>query len=105
MKIKVITKVGLWLLLILALLTGCGEQKPVLPDGIYTADFDTDSGMFCVNEACDGKGTLTVENGEMTIHISLGSKNILNLYPGLAQDAQKENAKLLMPTEDTVTLV
>lgn len=30
-------------------------------------------------------------------------KNILNLYPGLAEDAQKEGAELLMPTEDTVT--
>ena len=32
-----------------------------LPDGVYTAEFDTDSGMFHANEACDGKGTLTVE--------------------------------------------
>jgi len=59
--------------------------------------------MFHVNEACDGKGTLTVADGKMTIHISLTSKNILNLYPGLAEDAQKEGAELLMPTEDTVT--
>jgi len=29
--------------------------------------------MFHVNEACKGKGTLTVENGQMTIHISLPS--------------------------------
>lgn len=74
-----------------------------LEDGSYTAEFTTDSGMFHVNETCDGKGTLTVKNGEMTIHISLVSKNILNLYPGLAKDAAKEGAKLLMPTEDTVT--
>lgn len=74
-----------------------------LPDGTYTAEFRTDSGMFHVNEACEGKGTLTVKNGEMTIHISLTSKNILNLYPGLAEDAQKEGASLLMPTIDTVT--
>ncbi|MBO5293504.1 MAG: iron transporter [Lachnospiraceae bacterium] len=74
-----------------------------LPDGIYTAEFRTDSGMFHVNEACEGKGTLTVKSGEMTIHISLTSKNILNLYPGLAEDAQKEGASLLMPTVDTVT--
>lgn len=59
--------------------------------------------MFHVSEACDGKGTLKVENGEMTLHISLGSKKILNLYPGLAEDAAKEGAELLMPTEDTVT--
>lgn len=74
-----------------------------LPDGIYTAEFKTDSGMFHINEACDGKGTLTVENGRMTIHISLASKNIVNLYPGLAEDAKKDGAKLLSPTEDTVT--
>ncbi len=74
-----------------------------LPDGVYTAEFKTDSSMFHVSEACDGKGTLTVENGEMTLHISLGSKKILNLYPGTAQEAAKEGAELLMPTEDTVT--
>ena len=77
--------------------------KAELPDGVYTVDFDTDNSMFRVSEACEGKGTLTVENGEMTIHISLGSKNIINLYPGLAEDAQKDGAKLLEPTIDTVT--
>ncbi|MDD6207764.1 MAG: iron transporter, partial [Clostridiales bacterium] len=60
------------------------------------------SSMFHVNEACDGKGTLTVENGEMTFHISLTSKNILNLYPGLAENAKKEGAVLLNPVVDTV---
>lgn len=79
------------------------EESEKLPDGVYNADFDTDNSMFRVSEACDGKGTLTVENGEMTIHISLGSKNIVNLYPGLAEDAQKEGAELLTPTVDTVT--
>lgn len=79
------------------------EEKAVIPDGIYTVDFDTDSSMFHVSEACDGKGILTVENGEMTIHISLMSKNIVNLYPGLAEDAVQAGAELLMPTEDIVT--
>ena len=74
-----------------------------LLDGIYTAEFTTDSSMFRVNETCEGKGTLTIENGEMTIHITLGSKKIVNLYPGLAEDAAKEGAELLLPTEDTVT--
>ena len=40
-----------------------------LPDGVYTAEFDTDSGMFHANEACNGMGTLTVENGQMTFHV------------------------------------
>ena len=51
-----------------------------LKDGIYTADFDTDSNMFHVNEAKDGNGTLTVKNGEITIHVSLVSKSIVNLF-------------------------
>ena len=56
------------------------EIEAQLSDGVYSVAFDTDSSMFRVNEAYDGKGTLTVENGKMTIHISLGSKNIVNLY-------------------------
>ena len=78
-------------------------EQPALPDGVYTAEFNTDSSMFHANEACDGKGTLTVENGEMTIHVSLASTSILNLFPGTAEDAQKEGAELLQPTTDTVT--
>ena len=74
-----------------------------LEDGVYSVDFLTDSSMFHANEACDGKGTLTVENHKMTLHVSLTSKNILNLYPGLAEDAEKEGAELLEPTIDTVT--
>ena len=88
-------------LMLLSLLTGCGAQK--LPDGSYSATFETDSSMFHVNEACDGKGTLTVENGEMTIHVTLVSQNIRNLFPGTAEDAQKEGAVWLEPTVDTVT--
>ena len=77
--------------------------EPVLADGVYTADFNTDSSMFHANEACDGKGTLTVKDGVMTIHVSLVSKTIVNLFPGLAEDAQKDGAELLQPTTDTVT--
>ena len=79
------------------------QTEAQLPDGVYTAEFSTDSSMFHVSEACDGKGTLTVKDGVMTIHISLGSKKILNLYPGLAEDAAKDGAVLLQPTTDTVT--
>ena len=73
-----------------------------LEDGTYTADFNTDSSMFQVNEIYDGKGTLTVEDGKMTIHITLRSTNIVNLYPGLAEDAQKDGAELLQPVVETV---
>ncbi len=79
------------------------EAAPALEDGVYLADFNTDSSMFHANETMNGKGTLTVQNGQMTIHVSLASTSILNLYPGLAEDAQKEGAVLLEHTEDEVT--
>lgn len=75
----------------------------VLEDGTYEAEFKTDSGMFHVNEANDGKGVLTVKDGQMSIHISLASKNIVNLFVGKAADAKKDGAELLQPTTDTVT--
>ena len=101
-------------LVLCTLLFGCGQKnedgnpqdnntESALADGVYTADFNTDSSMFHVNEACEGKGTLTVENGQMTIHISLPSKSILNLFCGTAEDARKDGASLLQPTTDTVT--
>ncbi|MDD5864422.1 MAG: iron transporter [Firmicutes bacterium] len=74
-----------------------------LADGVYLADFETDSGMFHPSEACDGKGTLTVSGGEMTIHVSLASKKIVNLFVGTAEQAQQDGARWLEPTEDTVT--
>ena len=77
--------------------------ETALPDGVYTADFETDSSMFHTSEACNGKGTLTVENGVMTFHVSLASKKIVNLYPGLAADAEANKTAWLIPTVDTVT--
>ena len=74
-----------------------------LPDGTYTADFDTDSSMVHANEAFDGKGALTVKDGQMTLHVSLVSKNIVNLYVGTAADAATHEADWLQPTTDTVT--
>jgi len=73
-----------------------------LEDGTYTAKFDTDSSMFHVNEADEGRGILTVQDGKMTIHISLVSKKIVNLFVGTADDAQKDGAAILEPTTDTV---
>lgn len=93
--------------------TGCGgaggsdSQEPEvneygLANGTYVATFTTDHGMFHVNEANNNKGILTVENGEMTIHVSLQSKKIVNLFPGTAEEAEKEGAVLLEPTTDKV---
>ena len=78
-------------------------ETAALPDGVYTADFDTDSSMFHANEANDGKGTLTVKDGQMTLHVSLVSKKIVNLYVGMAEDAASHEADWLQPTTDTVT--
>ena len=100
-------------LMMAALLVGCGQQQtdapgndepdqPALADGVYTADFNTDSSMFHANETCDGKGVLTVKDGQMTIHVSLASTSIVNLFPGLKEDAQKDGAELLQPTTDTI---
>ena len=129
---KRIVSLGLIVLMCCALFAGCGgkaepspapaegpkpteapapeptEKTPAvnaygLADGVYSAKFDTDSSMFHVNEACEGRGTLTVKNGEMTIHISLASKKITKLFCGKAEDAQKEGAAVLEPTTDTVT--
>lgn len=110
---KKVTAIALTVLLLCTFLAGCGEKngddaaqlpaEPALADGVYTAEFNTDSSMFHVNEACEGKATLTVENGQMSIHISLPSKSIQNLFCGTAEDARKDGAALLQPTTDTVT--
>ena len=79
------------------------SKSEALADGTYSAKFDTDSGMFHVNEAYDGRGTLTVKGGKMTLHIVMPSQNIVNLFLGTAEDAQKDGAKLIQPTTEEVT--
>ncbi len=79
------------------------DAASTLEDGVYTVTFDTDSSMFHANESTDGRVTLTVENGVMTVHVPLVSKNIVNLYYGMADDAQAEGAELIEPVEETVT--
>ena len=74
-----------------------------LTDGTYSVAFNTDSSMFHVNEANNGRGVLTVKDGKMTIHISLVSKKIVNLFVGTAADAAKDGAAVLEPTTDKVT--
>ena len=126
MRCKQFIFVSLAGVVLAASLAGCGGAAPVssaaassvaassvvvssaaaeaaLPDGVYTADFETDSSMFHTSEACNGKGTLTVENGQMTFHVSLASKKIVNLYVGMAADAEANKADWLLPTTDTVT--
>lgn len=97
------------LLLIVALIIpgGCSKTEsapdPGIDDGTYVASFTTDNPMFHVNDAYQDRGILTVKDGRMTIHVSLQSKKIVNLYPGLAEDAAKDDSGLLEPTTDKVT--
>ncbi len=109
---KKLTALILILALVLCCFAGCGAQneEPAeesgnapIEDGIYTAEFVTDSSMFHLNETCEGKATLTVENGYMNIHVIMPSKNVLNLFLGTAEDAQKEGAALLEPAVEEVT--
>lgn len=101
----------LLVVMMIVALAGCGSpsgeaadvSNAALADGVYSADFITDSSMFHVNEAHDGKGVLTVEGGKMTIHVSLASKKIVNLFSGTAEAAQQDGAALLEPTTDSVT--
>lgn len=79
------------------------QSQAALEDGIYQAVFKTDSSMFHINEAYDDKGTLTVQDGKMSIHITLVSKNVTNLYLGLAKDAKEDETNVIQPTTDSVT--
>lgn len=74
-----------------------------LSDGKYMVKFDTDSTMFHVNEAMSGKAVLTVEDGEGIVHLVMPSKNVLNLYSGLAADAENNKNAWIEPATEEVT--
>jgi len=73
-----------------------------LADGTYVVDFTSDHAMFHVNDYNNDKGILTVKDGQMTVHVSLQSKKIVNLFYGNKEDAQKEGAEMLPRTVDTI---
>lgn len=77
--------------------------EPLLADGVYTVTVDTDSSMFHINEALEGKGTLTVVDGKMVVHMTLAAKGISKMFVGSAEDAAKEGAAVIDFTEDSVT--
>lgn len=73
-------------------------------DGVYTAEFETDSSMFHLNEACGGRATLLVRDGVMTIHVPLVSKSIVNLFSGTAEEARAaDESQWLKPVTEAVT--
>lgn len=73
-----------------------------MAEGTYSAEFKSDNSMFHANEADDSKGVLTINADGMTLHLRMPSKNIIKLFAGTAEDAQKPGAKLISPTTDTV---
>ena len=79
-----------------------GNNAPIA-DGTYSVKFDSDGSMFHINEVYKGRGILTVKNGEMTVHIVMPSKKIVNLFYGKAADAKKQGAKLIEPVTENVT--
>ena len=89
-------------------LCGCGASKSNVPkislaDGQYWVDFDTDSTMFHVNEVMDGKALLTVSDGRGNLHLVMPSQNVLNLYLGVASDAESDTDNLINPEIEEVT--
>ena len=79
------------------------SAEGILADGVYTVDVTTDGGMFRPNEALEGKGTLTVEDGQMTAHITLSGTGFSKLFPGSAEEAKKEGAAVIDAVKDSVT--
>ena len=73
-----------------------------MAEGTYSAEFKSDNSMFHANEADDNKGVLTINDDGMTLHLRMPSKNIINLFAGTAEDAQKPGAKLISPVTETV---
>lgn len=82
---------------------GAASAEGVLADGVYTVDVTTDGGMFRPNEALEGKGTLTVEDGRMTAHITLSGTGFSKLFPGSAEEAKKADAAVIDAVKDSVT--
>lgn len=74
-----------------------------LPDGTYVVDVSTDGGMFRLNETVEGKGTMTVENGIMTAHIILSGSGFSKLFPGSAEEAQKDGVVTIDAVKESVT--
>lgn len=79
------------------------DNKAALEDGIYSAKFETDSGMFKINETKEGRGILTVKDGKMTMEIVLSGDGIVGLYEGLAKDAKNDEENRINFSPVTVT--
>ena len=84
---------------------GARDNGSGLEDGVYIVDFHTDSTMFHLNEMSEGQGVLTVEDGAMTVHVTLVSHSIVHAYYGTAEEAaaaEEAGEALIDPTFDIV---
>ena len=109
---RILTALVIALMFSVFTLTGCGGsggstgENPAeaagLADGTYVVNFVTDHAMFHVNDFNNDKGILTVKDGQMTVHVSLQSKKIVNVFYGTKEDAQKEGAEMVPRTVDTI---
>ena len=79
------------------------DNKAALEDGKYSAKFETDSGMFKINETKEGRGILTVKDGKMTMEIVLSGDGIVGLYEGLAKDEKNDEENRINFSPVTVT--
>ena len=79
-------------------------ETAALPDGVYTAEFDTDSSMFHANEACDGgrvtvngkvaRASYDVKSGEV-IALHFGERTLAVEVLDVSETAGKSEASLL----------
>ena len=94
-----------------------GDSEPVTPpqptikdpteDGVYTLTFKTTKADSeedsMLSNFFAAKAKLQVKDGKMTIHVSLVSQNIVNVFVGTKEEAQADGAELIEPTTDEVT--
>ncbi|MGN0241158.1 MAG: hypothetical protein ACI4CS_05680, partial [Candidatus Weimeria sp.] len=73
------------------------SAKKKLKDGKYTVGFTTedDLGMIGLNDALNGKTTLTVKNGKMKVHVPMKGVGLTKAFVGTAKNAAKKGAKVI----------
>ena len=110
---KRLLAVTLSVMMTASMLAGCGGKADTKDTKKVQTEQDSSKEEGTAEESSEKKnaaedagledGVYTVKDGKMVFHVTLHSKNIVNLFPGKAEDAQKDGAELLQPTVDTVT--
>ena len=79
-------------------------KKSSLKNGKYTVGFSIDDGqgMIGLNDALDGKTTLTVKNGKMTVHVPMKGVGLTKAFVGTAKNAAKKGAKTIKGKSEKV---